>query len=89
MGLLADQLSPLEGFPKLRSADEYWSRSDHASFAKLGIPVMFLFADVHADYHKPGDDVEKIDADKIRRVVRLVSRIVDAMQGETLLPPVK
>jgi hypothetical protein len=33
--------------------------------------------------------VEKIDADKIRRVVRLVSRIVDAMQGETLLPPVK
>lgn len=89
LGLLADQLSPLEGFPKLRSADEYWSRSDHASFAKLGIPVMFLFADVHADYHKPGDDVEKIDADKIRRVVRLVSRIVDAMQGETLLPPVK
>ena len=89
LSALLSRLSPLEGFPELGSADEYWDRSDHASFAKLGIPVCFLFSDVHADYHKPGDDWEKIDVDKIRRVVRLVARAIDGLQGDTLLPPVK
>lgn len=89
LSALLSELSPLEGFPALGSADEYWDRSDHASFAKLGIPVCFLFSDVHADYHKPGDDWEKIDVDKIRRVVRLVARAIDRMQGESLLPAVK
>ena len=84
VGDLALKLSPTEGFPELGSADQYWSRSDQASFAKLGIPVIFLFADVHEDYHRPGDDVEKVDCDKIRRVVRLVARVVDGLQGDTL-----
>lgn len=89
LSALLSKMAPLEGFPELGSADEYWDRSDHASFAKLGIPVCFLFSDVHADYHKPGDDWEKIDTDKIRRVVRLVARAIDGLQGDTLLPPVK
>jgi hypothetical protein len=82
---LAETLAPLEGFPSLGSADEYWTRSDHKNFAEnLGIPVAFLFADVHDDYHRPGDDAEKIDCDKIRRVTRLVLRMLDGLQGETL-----
>jgi hypothetical protein len=28
--------------------------------------------------------VEKVDCDKIRRVVRLVARVVDGLQGDTL-----
>jgi hypothetical protein len=51
-------------------------------FAKLGIPVLFLFGNVHEDYHKPSDKVEKLDGDKARRVVRLVLRMLDAMQGD-------
>lgn len=81
---LTEALAPDEGFPELGSADEYYTRSDHANFAKLGIPVMFLFSDVHQDYHKPTDDVEKIDFDKIRRVSRLVLRVLDALQTDTL-----
>lgn len=82
---LAEELAPLEGFPRLGSADEYWERSDHMNFAKhLGIPVAFLFSDVHADYHKPTDTVEKIDCDKIRRVMRLVLRMLDALQADQL-----
>lgn len=84
VGDLALKLSPTEGFPELGSADQYWSRSDQASFAKLGIPAIFLFSDVHADYHQPGDDVEKVDCDKIRRVVRLVARVIDGLQGDLL-----
>lgn len=81
---LAQSFSPLEGFPKLGSADEYYERSDHYNFARKNIPAAFLFSDVHADYHKPTDDPEKIDNDKIRRVVRLVLRILDGLQQDAL-----
>ncbi|MCA9002081.1 MAG: M28 family peptidase, partial [Planctomycetes bacterium] len=74
-----------EGFPKLGSADDYYWRSDHASFRKnMGIPVIFLFADVHKDYHQPTDTVEKIDYGKITRVSRMVLRILDDIQGDSL-----
>jgi Peptidase family M28 len=82
---LAERCAPLEGFPALGSADDYWRRSDHMNFAEhLKIPVAFLFADVHEDYHRPTDDVEKIDCDKIRRVMRLVLRMLDALQADQL-----
>jgi Zn-dependent M28 family amino/carboxypeptidase len=82
---LAEKLAPLEGFPELGSCDDYWERSDHRNFSvNLEIPVTFLFSDVHEDYHKPGDDPDKIDFDKIRRVVRLVLRMIDAMQEKEL-----
>ena len=82
---LAESLAPLEGFPKLESCDDYWERSDHMNFAQnLGIPVAFLFSDVHEDYHRPTDDPEKIDCDKIRRVARLVVRMLDGLQADAL-----
>lgn len=82
--VLAEQLAPLEGFPELGSADEYYERSDHINFARNGIPAAFLFSDVHADYHKPTDDPEKVDTDKVRRVVRLVLRMLDGLQKDAL-----
>jgi Zn-dependent M28 family amino/carboxypeptidase len=81
---LAERCLPKEGFSEIGSADYYYTRSDHANFAKLGIPVTFLFDNVHDDYHKPTDDVEKIDADKCRRVVRTVLRMINEMQDERL-----
>ena len=82
---LAEKLAPLEGFPKLGSCDEYWARSDQMNFSvHLGIPVAFLFSDIHEDYHRPGDDPEKIDCDKIRRVTRLVMRMLDGLQADSL-----
>ena len=82
---LAEELGPLEGFPSLASADAYWRRSDHVNFAvNLNLPVAFLFSDVHEDYHRPTDDPEKIDYDKIRRVVRLVLRMLDGLQADEL-----
>lgn len=82
---LAETLAPREGFPVLGSADEFWRRSDHMNFAdNLGIPVAFLFSGEHEDYHRPSDDVEKIDCDKVRRVVRLLLRMLDALQADEL-----
>lgn len=35
--------------------------SDHTSFYLKNIPVLFFFTGTHSDYHKPTDDVEKIN----------------------------
>jgi RpiB/LacA/LacB family sugar-phosphate isomerase len=52
--------------------NRYYYRSDHYNFAKNGIPVIFYFSGVHEDYHKPGDDVEKIRFGKMESIGRLV-----------------
>ncbi|KAA3610028.1 MAG: M28 family peptidase [Calditrichaeota bacterium] len=50
-------------------------RSDHWAFAKKGVPVVFFTIDGHPDYHKPTDDVEKINFPKLDKVARLASQI--------------
>ena len=51
--------------------ERFFFRSDHYNFARKEIPAIFFFAGVHEDYHRPSDEVEKIDADKAARVARL------------------
>ena len=50
--------------------------SDHSSFYAKGIPVLHFFTDLHDDYHRASDDVERIDAAGTARVVGLAERIV-------------
>jgi hypothetical protein len=52
--------------------NRFYYRSDHYNFAKNKIPVIFYFTGVHEDYHRPGDDVEKIMFPKYQQIVRLV-----------------
>jgi Zn-dependent M28 family amino/carboxypeptidase len=52
--------------------NRFYYRSDHYNFAKNGIPVIFYFNGVHADYHEPTDDVEKINFDKIKKISQFV-----------------
>ncbi|NJO24778.1 MAG: M20/M25/M40 family metallo-hydrolase [Bacteroidia bacterium] len=35
--------------------------SDHTSFYRKDIPVLFFFTGLHTDYHKPSDDADKIN----------------------------
>ena len=48
------------------------------------VPVAFLFADIHEDYHRPGDTPDKLDCDKIARVTRLVLRMLAGLQEDEL-----
>ncbi|MEM7375410.1 MAG: M28 family peptidase [Bacteroidota bacterium] len=52
--------------------NRFYYRSDHYNFAKNGIPVIFYFNGTHKDYHRPGDDPEKIGYEKAAKVTRLV-----------------
>ena len=44
-----------------------YKRSDHWNFAKNGIPIIFYFDGIHEDYHKPTDEVSKIDFNVLAR----------------------
>jgi hypothetical protein len=41
--------------------NRFYYRSDHYNFARYGVPIIFYFNGVHADYHAPGDEVSKIN----------------------------
>jgi Zn-dependent M28 family amino/carboxypeptidase len=50
--------------------------SDHASFARLGIPSIALFTGFHADYHRATDTPEKIDLLGLVTIIELAEAIV-------------
>lgn len=52
--------------------NRFYYRSDHYNFARKGVPAIFYFSGVHEDYHKPGDDVEKILFDLLHQRTLLV-----------------
>ncbi|CEN33495.1 putative leucine aminopeptidase (fragment) [Capnocytophaga canimorsus] len=47
-------------------------RSDHYNFAKHGIPAVFFFNGLHADYHKETDTVDKIDFKSLQKRTQLI-----------------
>ncbi len=49
--------------------------SDHASFYPHQIPVLHFFSGLHNDYHRPGDDWEKINFEGIADVVDFVEAL--------------
>jgi hypothetical protein len=65
--------------------------SDHTSFVLKGIPSVHLFTGAHADYHKPGDTVEKLNYDGLRKVTDLVEtlarRVADAPERMAFVKP--
>ena len=48
--------------------------SDHLSFELQRVPAVFFFSGLHADYHRPTDDWEKIDAEGGAAVAGLAYR---------------
>ena len=55
--------------------NRFYYRSDHYNFAKNGIPSVFLFSGVHADYHKPTDEVDKIEFEALKKRTQLAFSI--------------
>jgi hypothetical protein len=56
-------------------AENFYGRSDHFNFARKGVPILFFFNGVHADYHRPSDTPDRIDAEKAARIVQMVFHI--------------
>lgn len=58
--------------PDLWPEENLFVRSDHFNFAKAEIPAIFFTSGLHGDYHKPSDEPETIDNDKVARTARLL-----------------
>ena len=50
-----------------KDPNHFYERSDHYNFAKNGIPSVFFFNGVHADYHKHTDTPDKIEYDALTK----------------------
>ncbi|PRD46193.1 M20/M25/M40 family metallo-hydrolase [Sphingobacterium haloxyli] len=51
--------------------------SDQTSFYRKDIPVLFFHTGGHEDYHKPGDDPEKIDYHALESILKLEIDVID------------
>ena len=56
-------------------SDLGYDASDHMSFGRNQVPVMFFFSGLHADYHKPSDTWEKVQPVETALVLELVARV--------------
>lgn len=59
--------------------------SDHTSFYLKNIPVLFFFTGQHSDYHKPSDDVEKVNFAGEKAVLELAIELISALDKEPKL----
>ncbi len=50
--------------------------SDHTSFYKKDIPVLFFFTGSHKDYHKPTDDAEKINYYGELQIIKYIQNVI-------------
>jgi aminopeptidase YwaD len=65
--------------PTLR--DSPYGPSDHSQFYGGGTPVLFFHTGGHADYHRPSDTADKIDAAGMARIARLGAQITERLAG--------
>ncbi|HEU0079009.1 MAG TPA: M28 family peptidase [Longimicrobiaceae bacterium] len=68
--------------------EQIYCRSDHYNYARYGIPITFFTTGLHEDYHKPSDELDKIDFTKLTRIAGLISDIVGQVASAPARPAV-
>lgn len=79
---LLDSLNWYQGFDLKKQGDGY-GPSDQSSFYAARMPVLHLFTDLHADYHRTTDDWEKLNFEGLARVAEFTAGIASALAGRT------
>jgi len=68
---------------RIAKAPDGYGPSDHASFYGEGIPVLHLFSNTHADYHRPSDDWSRINEDGVERIADLTASVIRRLATTT------
>ena len=55
--------------------ENYYCRSDHAMYARFGIPIVFFTTGDHVDYHQLTDEPQYIDYQKLESVTDFISEV--------------
>jgi hypothetical protein len=56
--------------------------SDHTSFYRKDIPVIFFFTGLHTDYHKPTDDPDRINYNGELRIIHHIYTLIFNLNKE-------
>jgi len=56
--------------------------SDHTSFYRKDIPVLFFFTGQHKDYHRPTDDAERINYDGELLIVNYINNLIGSLNKQ-------
>ncbi|MFH1764019.1 MAG: M20/M25/M40 family metallo-hydrolase [Gemmatimonadota bacterium] len=67
----------------LASIPDGFGPSDHSSFYGADIPVLMLFTNTHAEYHRPEDDWQTINQEGMERVASFAADIVAEVTGSS------
>lgn len=59
--------------------------SDHTSFYRKDIPVLFFFTGTHSDYHKPSDDADKINYTGQLSIIKYIYRVLEWAENKEKL----
>jgi aminopeptidase YwaD len=59
--------------------------SDHTSFYRKDIPVLFYFTGLHTDYHKPSDDADKINYSGAALIVQHIMSVIESLDKQPKL----
>ncbi|HYE56604.1 MAG TPA: M28 family peptidase, partial [Chitinophagaceae bacterium] len=51
--------------------------SDHTSFYRKDIPVLFFFTGLHSDYHRPSDDAAKVNYTGELMIIRYIYQVIE------------
>ncbi|MGE0637323.1 MAG: M28 family peptidase [Bacteroidia bacterium] len=67
---------------KLTKTESGIGPSDHTSFYLKDIPVLHFFTGQHEDYHKPSDDVDKINFNGIVSVIDFIEKVIAELNDD-------
>ena len=59
--------------------------SDHTSFYRKDIPVLFYFTGLHSDYHKPTDDADKINYNGEAKILQHILSVIQSLDKQPKL----
>ncbi len=72
-----EQLTAKDKYLKINFDSSGTGPSDHASFYRKDIPVLFFFTGAHSDYHKPDDDAGKINYNGALLLIKYIYGVIE------------
>jgi len=66
--------------------DDHPRNSDHYSFVQRRIPYLMIDTREHEDYHRPTDDIDRLNFDGLERMTNLLLNVTETSAQQTTAP---
>ena len=76
--LWEEELPAKDKYLKINFDSSGTGPSDHTSFYRKDIPVLFFFTGAHSDHHKPGDDADKVNYTGELFVIKYIYNVIES-----------